>query len=89
MVQTRKSKRVKDLEKRLDRLETEVLTAEAKIEDQIAAIKKKKDEIKAVQADLISELLVVNDMTMGQLTTLLMQDSGTTSINSNSTNHQN
>ncbi|MEX1446303.1 MULTISPECIES: hypothetical protein [unclassified Enterococcus] len=68
--------KLKDLEKKQQKVEQELEKAKIGLEKAKKLVKKKEEELKFLNADLISSLLVENDMTMSELTAMFSENNG-------------
>ncbi|WP_429951624.1 hypothetical protein [Enterococcus sp. AZ101] len=63
--------RIEELEKRQKRLENELEKAKERLKKQQEIVSKKETEIKQTEAELLSALLIENDLTLTDLKSLL------------------
>lgn len=66
--------KLKDLEKKQQKVEQELEKAKVSLEKAKKLVKKKEEELKFLNADLISSLLVENDMTISELTAMFSEN---------------
>lgn len=73
MSQVTNNGKIEELQKKRKRLEKEFNSAKKKLEQQKQAVVKKENELKKIDTDLVSALLVENGLSMEDLTSLLSQ----------------
>ncbi|MFK4926715.1 hypothetical protein ACI1TM_08625 [Lactococcus garvieae] len=66
--------KLEELEKRKARLEVELQRSKASLEKQMKTVKKKEQEFKQLEADLVTALLSENGLSFNDLRDLLGQD---------------
>ncbi|HFD0846080.1 hypothetical protein ACVTYA_13680 [Enterococcus hirae] len=70
--------KLKDLEKKQQKVEKELEKAKVSLEKAKQIVKTKEEELKCLNAELITKLLVENNMTMSDLTAMFSEDDGQT-----------
>ena len=73
--------KINELQKRQKKMLDEVKRARRALEKQSEVVKKKEAECKRIESDLISEVLIENDMTVQDLVDFLKKDSKQTPAN--------
>lgn len=72
-MQTVGKSKVSELEKKKDRVENELNKANERLDTLKQSIAKKENELKQIEAEIVSALLTENNLSFSELTTLLSE----------------
>lgn len=86
MSQPVENKKIEELRKKISRLEKEYEKSVKALDEQKEKTKKKKAELEKAQTEMVSELLVSNNMTIADLADMLAKSDANTNSSESSNN---